>query len=483
MCIQMMYAWTLVKKIFPATLFVSTDLADKKVQVAKKKQELDDLDDESTDIFKSNVIECYSIQPASVPDVDNLCLAQFAAYYFKDYSKENRETIDTQPKVITDDWIEIHSYSNSSDLSLPKTIKLMNTNETMKWWKVKAVIRYHRPNKRREPGLFFHHLLLLHYPWRDESNLHGSDHTYASKFCESGIQDIIERNREIFEPDSEAVTEALEWLRNNHSTVTHSYDPINDRENIEIQPVDDESSLDEVFNEQVPSQLAVNSQTTANLGPSAVTMHNQLTEISDDQLHESVRSLNNMQCKAYDKVLSWSRNKMKTLNSLKSEHVEPIYLFITGGAGARKRHLIKTIYHTVVKTFRYAPMNPEKPTVLPAAPTSRSSSTKHWWYNCKHSFAIPKNTSNVLPTMSDQKRTQMRLSLSELKLIIIDEVSMVTNTTLLHIHRQFKEVFGTTNSQLFAGISTIAVGDLHQPICRKPLFDNYKNNAFNLCHP
>ena len=218
---------------------------------------------------------------------------------------------------------------------------------------------------------------MLHYPWRDESNLHGSDHTYASKFCESGIQDIIERNREIFEPDSEAVTEALEWLRNNHSTVTHSYDPINDRENIEIQPVDDESSPDEVFNEQVPSQLAVNSQTTANLGPSAVTMHNQLTEISDDQLHESVRSLNNMQCKAYDKVLSWSRNKMKTLNSLKSEHVEPIYLFITGGAGARKRHLIKTIYHTVVKTFRYAPMNPEKPTVLPAAPTSRSSSTKH----------------------------------------------------------------------------------------------------------
>lgn len=84
-------------------VFVSTDLADKQVQVAKKKQELDDLDDESTDIFKSNVIECYSIQPASVPDVDNLCLVQFAAYYFKDYRKENRETIDTQPEVITDD--------------------------------------------------------------------------------------------------------------------------------------------------------------------------------------------------------------------------------------------------------------------------------------------------------------------------------------------------------------------------------------------
>ena len=41
-------------------------------------------------------------------------------------------------------------------------------------------------------------------------------------------------------------------------------------------------------------------------------------------------------------------------------------MFITGGGGAGKKHLIKTIYHTVVKTYRHAPMNP---TVLLAAST------------------------------------------------------------------------------------------------------------------
>ena len=76
-------------------------------------------------------------------------------------------------------------------------------------------------------------------------------------------------------------------------------------ENAEIQlEFQDESSVDEVFNEQVPSELAVNIQTTENRSPSAITMYNQPTEISDDQLRQSVRSLNKMQRKAYNRVLS-----------------------------------------------------------------------------------------------------------------------------------------------------------------------------------
>jgi len=39
-------------------------------------------------------------------------------------------------------------------------------------------------------------------------------------------------------------------------------------------------------------------------------------------------------------------------------------LFKTGGGGSRKSDLIQTIYHTVVKTYRLAPTNPEKPTAL-----------------------------------------------------------------------------------------------------------------------
>ena len=92
-------------------------------------------------------------------------------------------------------------------------------------------------------------------------------------------------------------------------------------------------------------------------------------------------------------------------------------------------------------------MNPGKPTVLLAASTGVAAVDIDGTI-INTALAIPKSTGDVLPAMSDQQRTQMRLSLCELKAIIIDEISMVGNTTLLHIHQRLKEIFDINNSQL-----------------------------------
>jgi hypothetical protein len=52
-----------LRKIFPKTLFVSTHFSENRVRFAKKQQELDELDDDITDIFKSNIIVRYSDRP------------------------------------------------------------------------------------------------------------------------------------------------------------------------------------------------------------------------------------------------------------------------------------------------------------------------------------------------------------------------------------------------------------------------------------
>ena len=467
-----------LRKIFPKTVFVSTDFPEKRLRVTKTQEELNELEDDSTDIYKSNIIERYSIRATNV---NKLCLATFAAYYYKDYRKNADDVNDTQPEVLTDDLTESHSTkSNETEcFNLPKKIKLINTNEHMKCRKIKAVIRYHRPNKQKELEAYFHHLLMLYYPWRDESSLMAEDQTYATKFYEPGVQTIVEHNRAIFEPDADAIDEAFECVRTNLSNIC-TFDAINDQENADLRAEMQDTFPNESFNQQPPSHFGP----AQNSSVSGITSYNQPTEIADDTLRRNVRSLNTEQRHAYDTFFSWCRSKMKNLNSLKPVQIEPIYLFITGGGGAGKSHLIKTIYHTAVKTFRHPPINPELPTVLLMAPTGVAAINIDGT-TINTALAIPKETGDNLPAMSDQKKTQLRLSLVDLKLIIIDEISMVGNTTLLHVHQRLKEIFATPSSLLFAGISIIVVGDLCQlpPIRKRFIFDQYKNELFNLIHP
>lgn len=137
-----------------------------------------------------------------------MCLAEFAACYYKDYKLLGDDTNDAQPDVLTDTVAESQHACIDSTATFPSKIKLLNTKE---------IIRFHMPNKKKEPEKFFHHLFMLYTPWRDElAELVGRsrDNTYASKFYEPEVQIIVQRNRMKFEPDVEAVDEALEFLRN-----------------------------------------------------------------------------------------------------------------------------------------------------------------------------------------------------------------------------------------------------------------------------
>ena len=56
--------------------------------------------------------------------------------------------------------------------------------KVMKCRKVKTVIRYHIPNKAKEPKRYFH-------PGKQETELLGNEQTYMSKFYEPDVQAVV----------------------------------------------------------------------------------------------------------------------------------------------------------------------------------------------------------------------------------------------------------------------------------------------------
>lgn len=154
-------------------------------------------------------------------------------------------------------------------------------------------------------------------------------------------------------------------------------------------------------------------------------------------------------------MISWAR---KTVANYSAEHpieIERLQLFVTGGAGTGKSHLIKTIDAALNKIFNYKSQSPESIKVLKMGPTGVSSANIN--ANTIHpSLGIALNCHKMqVPKLSHKKRGILREQLQHVKAIIIDEISMVSNKMLSHIHQRLLDIFGYSNNydKPFAGLS------------------------------
>ena len=144
--------------------------------------------------------------------------------------------------------------------------------------------------------------------------------------------------------------------------------------------------------------------------------------LSDNEINARIQSLNAMQRRIFNFVHKWARDFVKNLSSINPISVEPFHIFVTGGAGVGKSHLLKTIYHSVTKLFLHKSGEPDKPRILVLAPTgvaavNISGTTIH--------TGLGISTGGKLYPLNDKRRAEIRLKLSAVEMIMIDEISMV----------------------------------------------------------
>jgi exonuclease III len=180
-------------------------------------------------------------------------------------------------------------------------------------------------------------------------------------------------------------------------------------------------------------------------------------EMLDSEYREMVQSLNTKQKEFFYHILHLAKTKQT-----------PIYNFLSGGAGVGKSVLLKALYQALLKYYSRKPgENPDECKILVCAPTGKAA------YNVGgltiHSaFNIPADQGFKFKPLDMQQLCTFQTKYKSLKIVFIDEISMVGKRMFNFINLRLQEIMGCTRP--FGGVSVIVFGDLFQ---LKPVMDSW----------
>ena len=163
---------------------------------------------------------------------------------------------------------------------------------------------------------------------------------------------------------------------------------------------------------------------------------------------------------------------------------KPFYIFLSGGGGVGKTHLVDTIYEGLTWALRQPGHDPDKPTILMTASTGKAASNINGT-TLHPAFSLPvkeRSISFEFKSLSLEKLKTVRCKYVHLKVITADEISMFGVISLEHLHLTLQDIFtGRESNKPFGGISVLAVGDLLQlnPVGDRAAFKPSPSNEYS----
>ena len=431
-------------------VFVNTSVPEERIFLLKPKAALDELPAESTDVESDNVIQRYSKRPKQL---SKYCLADYVSKVDIIYPKGNKVREKVNDK--NDDDQGDSSSSNESEDSLDDDNSqgsdlLYKTKNGIKYKKRKVprIIRYVKYNMKKDPENYFREQLMLFVPWRNEQkDLLGSFDTYEAHYNSVQTSLIPKRN------EYEHHIEELELARQMMEDEQREYDqtaPNAEQENREAE--EEGSKESEQFVYFNPSRvvehrhydIGIELQSTCSVPP----VETSGIMLPDDEYLTLLRSLNLRQREFFNHIVHWIKCKD-----------EPVYAFLTGGAGVGKSVVIRALYQTLYRILNLKDgENPDDKRILLCAYMGFAAFNISGQTIC--SAFHKKMYQDTYNHLSADELNTFRIKYRHLKVVIIDEISMVGNMTLSFIDTRLQQLTGSKAA--FGGLSVIAVGDLYQ---------------------
>ena len=382
--------------------------------------EMRERDPNCMNIFEANLVDTF--YPERPDDMEDVCLYDFVA----DYAKCG---VDKDGKT---------KYRRLNKNILPNH-------------------KLYDPNKENERESYYYSLLLLFVPFRNEMDL-----VKERERAEDAFQRHMEHTNAL-NVHSDKLQKML--------TARENVQRINEARQAQVEDVPIPEPSEEDEGPQVAGEATSAMHDVANFQEA------HKNTISFDEL---VSSLNVDQKRVFQLVKYHLEHQLQHENgACKCSDMKPFHMFVSGVGGTGKYFLIKTIRALVTQVWHnekesllcavtaptgLAAFNVGGVTIhrLLQLPIEHEGRAAGYWRLGKDSLKI------------------MRSSLSKLRVLIIDEVSMVSNLNLAYIHLRLDEIFA--RDQWFGGVNVLFVGDILQlpPVNGALVFDKISSKSVAL---
>ncbi len=433
--------------------------------------DMQDLDDEEEDIFQKSIHDIYSLRPS---EIEGMTLADFATIYQKSSKQAEEDAEKEDGHGLTNDEVE------QNFQEIPKIIKIKTGSESFSFYnkqKFPAILDTFSFRKDKQPQKYYFSQLLLFSPWRDESSLEVEPEELYLK-----NKEYIEENAKRHLLYADDVNSAEEELHK---------EGLDDGYMDEIAPgmAADNAEADEEGQEQVTGMDADECNSGEKTDKCTVTSNtlNDLYKkeaekhlLSNKEYNKCFRSLNKEEKEAVLFNHIWCKKCIVAKNN--GECYPGYKLFVSGPGGTGKSHVIKMIHRDIQYFFKLEDNQIETdpyqshmdPRVLLTAFTGTAA------FNID---GLTLHTALQLPTnekmfLSEEKLNILEQRLGNLKLLIIDEISLVSQEMLEKIHKRLctAKQKDEDEEDTFGNVSVLAVGDFNQlkPVGGSALFSTKK---------
>ena len=428
------------------------------------------------------------------PDIlKELCFAQFGRMY-KSYSSKRAEEEEAEPKdtedqpeavaepqeVVEDDdedeeskfhYVMTYRDNGKRGQPLPKIIELKDPKAGELRRMVKRTrpiaIRFNKVKQRNEPERYMAKELMLYCPLQTELEQDQVQRLYLEEFGDKLKVAIVKAQ---VMPHIECIEEARHYVAETVKELDlelAGLDAEGLKDNLEIIEENEEHGEEAHpdYEHCMPGDDEFIQATGQDRQTACVFRAAEMP--SPEDLRKKLRALDPFQRQVLDITVTYFKDIVKARKDGNKLPEAPL-LMVHGGAGAGKSTVINAIYLLAELILRQPGDNPDMPVCLKMAHTGCAAVNIDGYTLCS---ALSMGFACKLEAMTDKNRDMKRALYQNLKIVIIDEISMVSKAQNELLSFRLGEI--TNKRHLpYGGMAVIFFGDLCQlrPVYGKFIF-------------